>query len=110
LKYLETVAESESLWRGECFVFDNRVSVAHDLTPGSYDMCHACRRPLSAEDKASSDFVDGVSCSYCINEHDDARRENFAERQKQIRLARKRGERHIGATLDGRASKGARHE
>ena len=97
LKYLETVPREESRWSGECFVFDNRVSVSHDLAPGAYDMCHACRRPLSEEDKASPHYIEGVSCAYCIDEHDDARRKSFAERQKQIELAKARGETHIGA-------------
>ncbi len=97
LKYLETVPQEESMWNGECFVFDNRVSVNHALEPGTYDMCHACRRPLDDAAKASPHFVQGVSCPYCIDEHNDEKRANFAERQKQITLAKKRGEAHIGA-------------
>ena len=97
LKYLETVPENESLWRGECFVFDARVSVGHDLAPGSYDQCFACRRPVSDADKASPHFNPGVSCPHCIDEFTDDRRRAFAERQKQITLAKARGETHIGA-------------
>jgi len=97
LKYLETVSEEESLWRGECFVFDQRVSVGHDLAPGSYDQCHACRRPITEEDKASPHYVEGVSCPTCINEYSEEKKRAFAERQKQVELAEKRGERHIGA-------------
>lgn len=96
LKYLETVPETDSKWRGECFVFDERVSVRHDLTPGSYDMCHACKRPITDEDKAEAAYVPGVSCPYCIDEMSDEQRARFAERQKQIDLARKRGQEHMG--------------
>ncbi len=104
LKYLETVPREESLWRGECFVFDNRVSVTHDLSPGSYDLCRACRRPLGEEAKASPDYVEGVSCPKCIDEHTEERRRDFAERQKQIELARTRGEKHIGAKREPKAA------
>ncbi len=96
LKYLETVPKEESLWRGECFVFDNRVSVGHDLSPGSYDLCHACRRPITDDDKASPHYVKGVACPYCYAEHSEEKKRNFAERQKQVDLAKARGERHIG--------------
>ncbi|RCL87687.1 rhodanese-related sulfurtransferase [Hyphomonas sp.] len=96
LKYLETVPETDSKWRGECFVFDERVSVRHDLTPGSYDMCHACKRPITEEDKARSTYVPGVSCPHCIDEMSDEQRARFAERQKQIDLARQRGAEHMG--------------
>jgi UPF0176 protein len=96
LKYLETVPKEESLWRGECFVFDQRVSVGHDLAPGSYDQCHACRRPITENDKASPHYVAGVSCPHCHDEYSDAQRQAFAERQKQMALAEARGERHIG--------------
>lgn len=96
LKYLETVSEEESLWRGECFVFDQRVSVGHDLAPGSYDQCHACRRPITEKDKASLHYVEGVSCPACINEYSEEKKRAFAERQKQVELAEKRGEQHIG--------------
>lgn len=98
LKYLETVPEDESLWNGDCFVFDQRVSVRHGLCEGDYDLCHACRRPLAAEDKASPLFVEGVSCHRCHAETTPEQKRNFAERQKQIALARARGEAHIGAT------------
>ena len=97
LKYLEAVPETESLWRGECFVFDQRVSVGHDLAPGSYDMCHACRQPITEEDKASPLYAEGVSCPVCADAHSDAQKQAFAERQKQVELADARGEAHIGA-------------
>ena len=97
LKYLETVPQEDSLWRGECFVFDQRVSVGHDLAPGSYDQCHACRRPITETEKASPHYVEGVSCPACINEYSEEKKRAFAERQKQVELAEKRGEQHIGA-------------
>lgn len=96
LKYLETVPEHESLWQGECFVFDERVSVRHDLTPGSYDMCHACKRPLSEADMRHGAYQPGVSCPHCISEMTDEQRARFAERHKQIDLARARGQKHMG--------------
>lgn len=96
LKYLETVPEQDSKWQGECFVFDERVSVRHDLTPGSYDMCHACKRPITEADKQHPAFESGVSCPHCISEMSDDQRARFAERQKQIDLAKARGEKHMG--------------
>lgn len=96
LKYLETVDPAENLWEGECFVFDNRVSVDKDLKKGIYDQCHACRRPISEEDMASEHYVKGVSCPHCIDEIPEEKRLRFAERQKQIDLAKSRGEAHIG--------------
>ena len=98
LKYLETVPEDESKWQGECFVFDGRVSVGHGLRQGTYDQCFACRRPITEQDKASPSYVKGVSCPACINEYTDADKQRFAERQKQIRLARQRGSAHLGST------------
>lgn len=96
LKYLEEVPEADSLWRGECFVFDQRVSLGHGLRQGDYALCHACRRPLAPEDRARPEFEDGVSCHRCIGEYDDADRARFRERQHQITLARARGEEHLG--------------
>ena len=98
LKYLEEVPEEESLWEGDCFVFDERVSVRHGLEPGDYDMCRACRRPISEEEKTLPQFVEGVSCPYCHDETTPEQKERFAERQRQIMLSKKRGERHIGIT------------
>ncbi len=97
LKYLETVPSQESLWEGECFVFDERVSVGHGLALGPYDLCHACRHPIDDQDKASPHFTPGVSCPKCYNEKSDEQRKRFQERQRQMELANKRGERHIGA-------------
>ncbi len=96
LRYLETVPEADSKWHGECFVFDERVSVTHGLELGSMELCHACRRPISVEDKASEHFIEGVSCPACHDERSDDDRARFAERQKQIGLAKKRGKQHIG--------------
>ena len=92
LKYLEEVPEADSLWQGECFVFDRRVSVGHGLVPGDYDLCHACRRPLAAEDKLRPEYEQGVACHRCAGEHTDADRARFRERERQMRLARERGE------------------
>ncbi|MEL7517960.1 MAG: rhodanese-related sulfurtransferase [Pseudomonadota bacterium] len=96
LKYLETVPEDQSAWRGDCFVFDERVTVKHGLEQGDYTQCRACRRPLSAQDRLSPDFVDGVSCSYCIDERTDEQRNRYAERQRQEELASQRGTQHVG--------------
>lgn len=101
LNYLERIKPEDSLWQGECFVFDNRVSVDHHLQPGRHDQCHACRRPLSAEQKQSPHYQEGVSCHHCIDEFDDERRAQFAERQRQVELAKQRGEAHIGKRQPG---------
>ncbi|MDZ4096364.1 MAG: rhodanese-related sulfurtransferase [Paracoccaceae bacterium] len=95
LKYLEEVPQAESLWHGECYVFDQRVSVGHGLRPGDYDSCHGCRRPISAADKRRPEYEPGVSCHQCLHEHSDEDRARFRERQKQIVLAKSRGERHF---------------
>jgi UPF0176 protein len=99
LRYLETVPATQSKWQGECFVFDERVSVKHGLELGSMELCHACRRPVAQADKASANFIEGVSCPACHAERSDEDRARFAERQKQIGLARTRGKQHIGASL-----------
>lgn len=97
LKYLEQVPESESLWQGECFVFDERVTVRHGLAQGTFQLCRACRRPLDAEALAHPDYTDGVSCPACIDERTPEQRAGYAERQRQEALARARGELHVGA-------------
>jgi len=97
LKYLEEVPEEESLWQGECFVFDNRVAVNHSLKKGIYDQCHACRFPITDEDKLSPFYMPGVSCPRCHDRLTDEQKARFAERQKQIQLAKGRDEAHIGA-------------
>ncbi len=96
LKYLEEVPAEDSRWEGECFVFDERVSVGHGLVEGEAELCRACRAPLTAEAKASEKYEEGVSCPSCFETRTDEDRARYAERQKQIRLAHARGERHIG--------------
>lgn len=96
LKYLEDVPEEDSLWRGECFVFDDRVGVNHDLRPGSYSMCRACRMPLSEEELDSDHYEEGVSCPYCHEDRSEADRERYRERDRQMRLAAERGIQHLG--------------
>ncbi|MFC4654424.1 MULTISPECIES: rhodanese-related sulfurtransferase [Rheinheimera] len=95
LKYLEEMPEENSLWQGECFVFDQRVAVKHGLEQGSYDQCYACRMPLSVDDMQSSLYVKGLSCPHCHDKISDEQRASFTERQKQIELAKGRGEQHI---------------
>ncbi|WP_281858175.1 rhodanese-related sulfurtransferase [Litoreibacter halocynthiae] len=96
LKYLEEVPESASTWDGECFVFDGRVSVGHGLKEGELKLCYACRRPLQPEDMRRAEYELGVSCHHCLHETTPEDRDRFRERQTQIRLATKRGEKHIG--------------
>jgi UPF0176 protein len=105
LKYLEEVPEEDSLWRGECFVFDNRVAVDHDLNKGSYDLCHACRMPISDQDKQHKDFVEGISCHNCVGTISEQQLARFEERQKQIALSKERGEQHIGSPAPARQKK-----
>lgn len=97
LNYLESVPPEESLWQGECFVFDNRVSVNHALQRGNYDLCHACRLPITDADKTSDHYIQGVSCPQCFETLSADQQRRFGERQKQLRLAGERGEPHIGA-------------
>jgi UPF0176 protein len=96
LRYLETVPQAQSKWHGDCFVFDQRVSVQHGLKPGEYDLCHACRMPLSADDLKSPLYVVGSSCHQCYNQRDDAQRAKYSAREKQMQLAKARGDVHIG--------------
>jgi UPF0176 protein len=98
LKYLEEVKPEESLWQGECFVFDQRVAITHGLKVGDYDQCYACRYPLSKEDLLSSHYTPGVSCPHCFNQHTAEKIKRLTERQKQVILAKSRGENHIAAT------------
>lgn len=99
LKYLETVPEADSMWQGECFVFDNRVSINHQLEKGSYDQCHACRLPVTEEDKGSIKYVQGVSCPACYDKKSEQQKNRFAERERQVQLAKSRGEQHIGSDV-----------
>ena len=96
LRYLEEMPEQDSTWQGECFVFDNRVSVGHGLREGPHELCHGCRRSILPADRARPEFEEGVSCHLCIGETSEADKTRFRERQKQIRLARARGEEHLG--------------
>jgi UPF0176 protein len=99
LRYLEEMPEQDSSWQGECFVFDQRVSVNHQLEPGSYSLCHACGLPLSPADREHPAYRQGVSCPHCIERFSDADRARFAERQRQMQLACERGQQHIGAQV-----------
>ncbi|MEH3037852.1 MAG: rhodanese-related sulfurtransferase [Sphingomonas adhaesiva] len=100
LRYLEEVPASESRWQGECFVFDQRVAVGHGLAPGTHALCHACRMPVSAADRASPLYVEGASCPACHTTRDDTQRAGYAERHRQQRLAEDRGEAHVGRRFD----------
>ncbi|MCJ8521386.1 UPF0176 protein [Pseudorhizobium tarimense] len=97
LKYLEEVPAEESLWEGACFVFDERVSVEHGLKEGSHRLCHACRNPITAEEVTSPYYEEGVSCSHCYETRTEADRQRYRQRQQQIALAKKRGQKHIGS-------------
>ena len=108
LKYLEEVPQEESLWEGECFVFDGRVSVDHNLEEGMYEQCFACRRPLSEEHRESEKYQEGVSCPFCYDNMDEDGRQRFRERQRQIELAKSRNEKHIGVSLEERKTKKSR--
>ena len=99
LKYLEVVPEEQSLWQGECFVFDQRVTVGHGLREGSFALCHACRRPVSATDRESPLYEPGVSCPACHAERTDEQRASCRERYRQEQIATARGARHVGAVL-----------
>ena len=99
LKYLEEVPKEKSLWQGECFVFDQRVAVTNELKEGQYSQCYACRHPLSPEEMKSSHYNEGISCSYCIKKTSEVKKNNLQERQKQIYLAKARGEEHIGKQI-----------
>ena len=95
LKYLEEVPEKDSTWEGDCFVFDARVSVGHGLKEGPHQLCYACRRPLLQEDRARPEYEHGVACHQCTHDTSESDKDRFRERQKQIHLARARGERHM---------------
>jgi len=99
LKYLEDVPESDSQWEGECFVFDNRVSVNHQLEKGQYDQCYACRMPITVEDKLHEHYQQGISCHHCFDKTNAEQKARYIERQHQIDLAKERGEEHIGGEM-----------
>ncbi len=99
LKYLETVPAAQSLWQGECFVFDQRVAVTQGLSPGTHSLCHGCRMPVSAADRQSALYVEGISCPACQATRSDSQRAGYAERHRQEVLAAARGIVHVGARL-----------
>ena len=96
LRYLKETPADESLWQGQCFVFDSRVTVDHNLQKGNYDLCHACKMPITEHDMADTHYNPGVSCPHCYDKTTTKQRERFAERNRQIELSRARGEQHIG--------------
>lgn len=95
LKYLQEMPAQSSLWQGECFVFDQRVAVKHGLEQGSYDQCYACRMPLSAAEMTSEHYIKGLSCPHCYDKTTDEQKAAFCERQRQVELAKQRGDKHI---------------
>ncbi len=95
INYLKKIKKEESLWKGECYVFDNRVSIKHNLIPGSFSMCSGCRKPISAKDKKSKKYEEGVSCPNCHDHLKASQKERFRMRQRQINLAKERGKKHI---------------
>ena len=97
LKYLEEVPKEQTLWQGECFVFDNRVAVDHNLKRGSYDQCHACRMPITEQEKTLDTYQEGLSCHHCFGTLTEEQKQRFSQRQKQMELAKARGEEHIGS-------------
>ncbi len=99
LKYLETVPAQENRWQGECFVFDERVAVGHGLAPGSHTLCRSCRHPLGPEERASPLYEEGIGCPHCHHTLTAERRASLAERQRQVELAEKRGQRHVGVRV-----------
>ncbi|MCE2596977.1 rhodanese-related sulfurtransferase [Motilimonas cestriensis] len=110
LKYLEEVPEAETLWQGECFVFDGRVAVNHNLEKGSYDQCNACRLPITEADKQDERYMAGVSCPNCYDKLTEQQKQRFSEREKQIRLAQERGEAHIGGDVGKFIDQRRRHK
>lgn len=105
LNYLEQTPERNTRWEGECFVFDSRVAVNHKLEKGRYDQCFACRFPIDDEQKKSPHYQPGISCPRCHDAHTEEQKGRFAERQRQISLAKRRGESHIGASAPARQSR-----
>ncbi len=95
INYLNQIKKRESLWKGECYVFDNRISITHGLIPGSFTMCSGCRKPISSKDKKSKKYEEGVSCPNCHDHLKPSQKERFRMRQKQIDLAKKLGKKHI---------------
>lgn len=110
LKYLEEIPENESMWKGECFVFDNRVSVNHALEKGQYDQCHGCRHPITEQEKLSEKYMEGVACPRCFDQQTPEQHARFSERQKQMQLAKVRNQMHIGAPPPERQVRSAKNQ
>jgi UPF0176 protein len=100
LKYLEDVPQEESMWEGDCYVFDGRVAVNHQLEKSAFEMCNACRLPITQQDMESPEFEKGVSCPKCVDKHTEEQKARFREREKQVQLANQRGEIHVGGAAD----------
>ena len=96
LNYFEKIDASISLWEGECFVFDDRVSVKHDLSVGTYDMCHGCRMPITEKDKKNNKYIRGVACPTCFDNTSEEQKNRYMSRQKQVDLAKEKNQKHIG--------------
>ena len=105
LNYFESISQENSLWEGECFVFDDRVSVKHDLSEGTYDMCHGCRMPITDQDKTSEKYIRGVACPKCYDSTTNEQKKRYFSRQKQVDLAKKRNQKHIGPKDEVQKSK-----
>ena len=105
LNYFESISQENSLWEGECFVFDDRVSVKHDLSEGTYDMCHGCRMPITDQDKESKKYIRGVACPNCYDSTSDEQKTRYLSRQIQVDLAKKRNQKHIGPKHEVEQSK-----
>tara|TARA_Y100001970_G_scaffold27788_1_gene33967 strand:- start:520 stop:1419 length:900 start_codon:yes stop_codon:yes gene_type:complete len=95
INYLKKIKKNKSFWKGECYVFDNRISLKHGLTPGKYSICSGCRKPISIKDKKSIKYEEGVSCPNCHDNLTNSQKERFRMRQKQINVAKKLGRKHI---------------
>ena len=95
INYLKKIDKKESLWKGECYVFDNRISLKHKLKQGTFSMCSGCRKPVSINEKKSIKYVEGISCPKCHDYLTDEQKSRFAMRQKQILIAKKSGKKHI---------------
>ena len=102
LNYMDKVDKDETLWNGECFVFDDRVALNHDLEVGSFDMCHGCRMPITDNDKRSKKYQRGISCPNCFDHKTPDQKKRYADRQKQMDLAKQRNQKHIGSKSDVR--------
>lgn len=100
LKYLETMPPGASRWQGECFVFDERVAVGHGLVAGAHELCRSCRNPIGEQDKSSPLFVEGVSCPSCHDQKSEAKKAGLRERQRQVELANRRNQQHIGVRFE----------